>query len=136
MRRRFGGLQTLAHGLQLLRRVEGVIGLARVQQPLDVHPVEVAAFRLPVGTLVAAYAHTLVERQAEPLERLYDIGFRARHKAVGVGVFDAQQKIAAMLLGEQVIEQSRAYPAYMQGAGGTRRKTYPHFSFHTSQKLS
>lgn len=35
-----------------------------------------------------------------------------------------------MLFGKQVIEQSRTYPAYMQGAGWTRRKPYPYSSFH------
>ena len=41
-----------------------------------------------------------------------------------------ENKIAVMLTGEEIIEQSGAHSANMQSPSGTGRKTHPNFSFY------
>jgi hypothetical protein len=44
-----GRLEPVAHGVELLRRVEGDVGVARVEEALDVLAVEAAALGLRYG---------------------------------------------------------------------------------------
>ena len=89
--------------LQLLRRVEGDVCLAGIQQLLHIFLIDVAALALTVGTLVATKRHTLVKLNAQPLETLDDIFLCTRHKARRIGVLNAEYQVAAMLTGKQIV---------------------------------
>ena len=65
----------------------------------------------------------LVGGQAEPGEAFEDLVHRRLGGAFLVGVLDAQQVGAAMVAGEEVIEQRGARPADMQVAGGGGSET-------------
>ena len=98
-------------GLQLLRRIESDIRLTGIQQLLYIFFIDVATLALTVGTLVTTERNALVELDAQPLERLDDILFCSRDKARGVGVFDAEHEVAAMLARKQVIIECGTYAA-------------------------
>ena len=66
------------------------------------------------GELVGDFA---VPRQAEPGEAVQDRGDRRFGRARAVGVLDAQQVLAAVMLGEQPVEQRGPGAADMQVAG-------------------
>ncbi len=59
-----------------------------------------------------------IVRDAEPAEVFDDGGFVFGLGAFGVGIVDAQQELAAVLLREEEVEQRRARIADMQQAGG------------------
>ena len=122
-------LNLLALLLQFFGRVEGYVGLAFLQQLVDVLLVDGTSLALPVGTVVATKADTLVELDAQPLERLDDILLGSRHEAVGVGVFDTENKVALVLAGEEIVIQGGAHAANMQCPCGTGCKTHPYTSF-------
>ena len=90
-------------GVELLRSVEGDVCLAGIQQLVYVLLVDVAALALAVRTIVSAEAHSLVELDAEPLERLDDVFFSTGYETIGVGILDTEHEIAAVLLGEEIV---------------------------------
>ena len=120
----------LASRLERLGGVEGVVCLPLVEQTAYVHAVDVAALRLPVRTVGAPFAHTLVDAYAEPCQRLVDVVFGSRHEAVAVGVLDAEYHVAPVLAGEQVVVERGAYPADVQRACGRRRESYSYLAVH------
>ena len=72
--------------LQLLRRVEGIVGVTAVQQLLHVDMVYFAPLALPVRTVrtlaVGGFlADALVDAYAEPVQRLNDVLFGPGHEA-------------------------------------------------------
>ena len=119
----------LAFGLKFLGRVEGDVGLAGVEQHLDILLVDVTAFGLTVRTVFAAKADTFVEGDAEPLERLQDIFFSTGYETVAVGVFDTENEIASMLACKEVIIQRGTHTANVQCSRRTRSKTDSDSSF-------
>ncbi len=96
-------LDLLALGLQLLRGVEGIIGLALVDELVDVFLVDVATLTLTIGTMVAAKRHALVELDAQPFESLDDVILGSGNEAIAVGVLNAEHQIAAMLACEKIV---------------------------------
>jgi hypothetical protein len=72
-------------------------------------------------------ADTLVNLNAEPSERFGDILFGSRDEACGVGIFNTEQHVAAVLTSEQIIKQGSADTTDVQRAGRTRRKTNSNF---------
>ena len=86
--------------------------------------------RLFVGTKIAPYSLTFVKRQAEPLERLYDIIFRTLNKASTIGIFNSQNKISAVLFGKKIIVQSRPDAPNVQRTCRTWSKSHSYSSFH------
>ena len=63
--------------------------------------------------MFAAEAHALVEFHAEPFERFDDVIFGSRHKAVRVGIFNAEHHFASMLTGKKVVIERGAHTADM-----------------------
>ena len=121
-------LDLLALGVELLGRVEGDVGLAGVEQLADVFLVDVAALALAVGPILASERDALVEADAEPSEGLDDVGLGLGHEARGVSVLDAEDEVAPVLAGKQVVEQGSAHTADMQGPRGAGCKAHPHSS--------
>ena len=95
----------LALGVELLGRVKGDVGLAVIKQLLDIVAIDVTALALLVRPEITALAHTFVNADAQPFQGFVDIVLSARHKAGRVGVLDAENHVAAMLAGKQVVIQ-------------------------------
>ena len=88
-----------------------------------------AALGLEVGAVRAADAGAFVPMDAEPAKAVEDRLQRFGAIALGVGVIDAQDELAAMFPGEEPVEQGGANAADVQIAGGTRSKAgaYGHY---------
>ena len=108
----------LTLGIKLLGGVKGVVSLAGVDELLCVLTVQVTALALLVRAVVAALVHALVDADAQPLQGLVDVFLGTGHKACAVGVLDAQDHVAAVLTGKQVIIKCCAHAANVQRACG------------------
>lgn len=122
-------LDFLALLRQFLWRVEGDVGLSSIEQQFDIFLIDVAAFALSVGAVFSAEADTFVKLYAEPSERLEDIVFRAGNEAVGVGVFDAEHEVAAVLACKEIVIEGCADTSDVQRSGGAGCEAHSHFSF-------
>jgi hypothetical protein len=91
--------------------------------------VEWLAVALAVGTIVSADVDALVELYAQPFEGLNDIFLGTRDETGLVRVFNAENHIAAILPGEEIVVQSGADSADVERTGGTRCETNADF-FH------
>ncbi len=85
------------HRVQLLGRREAAIGLALVEEALDHLGVPAGAHELEDGRLVGG--------EAEPAQAVQDRLDRGLGRALAVGVLDAQKVAAAMVPGEQPVEE-------------------------------
>ena len=124
-----------ALGFQLLGRVEGNVGFASVEQLPDVFLVYVAALALAVRALVASEGNPLVERYAEPLERLNDVFLGAGHEPVRVGVFYPEHQVAAVLACKHIVVKCGAYAADVQCPGWAGREAHPYSSLRHYNKI-
>lgn len=113
---------------KFLRSVESDVCLAVVEELLHIVAVDVAALALLIGAVIAAFAHAFIDADAEPAERLVDIFLGSGHEAVGVGVLDAENHVAAVLAGEEVVIEGCTHASDMEGACGRGGKTYSNFS--------
>ena len=64
-----------------------------------------------------------VPRQAQPVEPVDDRRDSPRRRPHAVGVFDAQQELAAMMARKKPVEERSARPADVQKPGRRRRET-------------
>lgn len=96
-------LHFLALGIQLFRRVEGIVGLAAVQQLLHIFLINIAPFGLTVRAMVAPETHPFVEGNAQPTEGFQDIFLRSGNETAGVSVFNTENELTAMLAGKKII---------------------------------
>ena len=108
----------LALGIELLGCVEGDVGLAVVEQLLDILAIDVATLALLVGAVITTLMHSLVNAYAKPLQGLVDIVLGARHEAVAVGVLDAQNHCAAILTSKEVVVECSSHAANVQRSSG------------------
>ena len=94
----------LAHSVQLFRGVEGDVCLVVCEQLVYVFTVHWFAFTLAVRAVSSVFAaNSFVRANATPGQSLNDVLLSTRHKSCLIRVFDTQQEIAAVLLGEQVV---------------------------------
>ena len=104
--------------LQLLLGAEAVVGVAGPNQLLGVGQVEVLALGLDVGAAGAAHIGALVPVHAAVPQGVVDDLRRALHVALLVGVLNAEDEVAAHLLGEEIPVERRAQSAQVQEARG------------------
>ena len=126
--------------LQLLGRVESVVGVAGGDELLGVFPVDDAPLALAVGGVGMGIGrlfddfplrvHPFVGVDAAPAQRLDDILLGPGHEAVGVRVLDAEDEGPAVLLGVEVVVEGGAHAAHMQRSGRRRGEPYAGLS-HT-----
>ena len=62
--------------------------------------------------------------QAQPPQALKDVVGEFGLGALPIGVFDAQQKLAALVAGKQPVEDRRTGRADVQGSGGAWRQAH------------
>ncbi len=103
--RRLGGL---ALAVELLRRLEGPIGLAFADQPVGGLAVEVVAPRLVEGALVVL--------EPEPLHGREDLGRELLPRALDVRVLDAEDERSLLVPREEKVVERRARAADVQRA--------------------
>ena len=111
-------LHLLALGGQFLGRIEGDVGASGVEELADIFLIDFLALALAVRAVVAAEADAFVELNAEPAERLQDIFLGTGHEACGVGVLDAEDELAAVLAGEEIVVESSADTTDVEGSCG------------------
>ena len=108
------GRGRVAPGLKLLLGAKARVGRAALHQLHRVGQVGVAPLGLDVGAVVAAHVRALVVFQPRLTQALVDQLHRAGHLALLVGVLDAQDELAPVLLGEQVGVEGGAQSAQVQ----------------------
>ena len=110
--------------VELFGGVESDVGFSFGQKLVDIFLVDVAAFALAVRAFVATESHPFVKVDAEPAEGLDDVFLCTGHKAVGVGVFDAENEFAAVLAGKEVVIECCAHSTDVERAGGRGCETH------------
>src|ERR1700744_2940742 len=93
--------------LQFLRRIKSIISMAFAHQLLGILAVKRFSLALAVWRVRAAGNRAFIRHQHAPVQAIDNILFGPLYIAVLVGILNAQNKIAAMLFGKQVIEQHR-----------------------------
>ena len=91
-------LRTLS--FKLLRSVECYVSLAVGKKLVDIFLIYGATLTLTIRAVVATERHSLVKLDTEPTERLDDVIFGSRHKAMRVGILDTEHQVAAVLTRE------------------------------------
>ena len=114
--------------LQFFGSIECYVGFSLFEELLYILLVDVATLALTVGTVLSAEGNAFVELDSEPAERLDDVVFGSGNEAVGVGIFNAEHQIAAMLACEKVVVQCCTNATDVQRTGGTWCETHPDFS--------
>ena len=110
--------RSLVAGLDLLVGGVGLVDVAAGLELLDDVSVDLTALRLAVGSVVAADLDAFVPVQAQPFEGLDDLAEALLGVTCRVGVLDAEDELAAGVLGIGPVEQGRADHADVRGAGG------------------
>ena len=108
--------------LQVFRGAVAVIGRALGQQAVDIFPIEAQ----PLGLVVRAF----VPLEAQPVHGIQNFFDKLCFGTFLIGIFDAQDKGAVKMAGDEPVEQGGMGAAQMQRARGARGKTGPYFSHH------
>ena len=124
------GLGGLAVGLDLFLGAEAAVSAALFDQLPSELGVEVAALGLDIRAVFAAHIRALVVGQTGLTHGFIDQIDRAGHLALLIGILDAQNELAAVLLGEQIGIQRGAQAAQMQIARRAGRKSRANFIRH------
>ena len=85
--------------------------------------IAVQALRLEIGPVRATHFRALIPLDAQPAKAVQNGLQGRRHVALLVGIVDPQHEMAAVLAGEEPIEQRRAHAANVQVSGRTGSKT-------------
>ena len=120
----------MAQGVELLGRIEGVVGPPGLHELQGILEIDLAALALAIGGMGPTDADALVDLDSAPAERFHDVLLGAGYETLGIGVFDAQDHRAAVLACEEVVIQCRADAADVQRPGGAGCETHPNGSFH------
>ncbi len=118
-----GGAGGLAAGVELVLGAVAAVGVAGVEQLLRDVLVQVHALRLTVRRVRAADLGALVPVEAQPAHRVEQLGVRLLGVAGRVGVLDAEDQSALVVLGERPVEQGGAHQAHVRVTGGRRTET-------------
>ena len=110
-------------GGHVLRCIEGLVSGPAFEQALNFFLIEGAPIGLLVGPELPAGFDAFVRGNAAPIQRFTDVVFGSFDKTRLVGVLDAEDEGAAVLLGKEVIVQGRAHPAHVKWAGGAGGKS-------------
>ena len=119
---------------------EAVVCAALFAEELGVFAEQVAPLGLDIGTHGAAHIRTFIVRQAAFCHGLVDHVDRAVDQTALIGVFDAENELAAEVAGDEPGIECRSQVADMHIARGTGRKTGACFAlrdarFHLFKKI-
>ena len=93
----------LAAGVELLLGAEAVIGMTTSDELLGIGHIELLAFGLDIGTDIAADIGTLIPVHAAAAQGIIDDLGSTFHKALLVGILDAQNEFSTHLFCVQII---------------------------------
>ncbi|QTK79239.1 hypothetical protein AT6N2_C1503 [Agrobacterium tumefaciens] len=119
-RRLAGGALGFTHLLQPLGRAETAEGMAFFEQLFGIGPVHGFAFGLAIRAVRAANIRAFRPGKAGPAQGFQHLLLIFEGRAGGVGILDAQDELAAVFLGEEIVEQRDIGGADMRLAGGGR----------------
>ena len=119
-------LALLAQGVQLGRRVEGVVCPPRLDKLQGIFEIYLAAFALTIGSVRAPDTDTLVDLDTAPAQRLDYILLGSRHETLRVGILYTQDHLAPVVAGKQIVVKCRTYASHVKGSRRTRRKAHPY----------
>ena len=121
------GLRSRPLRLKFLGSVESIVGIAVGNELVSIAAVDALALGLPVwgvrmllrGHLddIAILVNALVRMDAAPVESLNDVFLGARHESVGVGILDADDEVSTVLLGVQIVIESRPDASHVERTG-------------------
>src|ERR1017187_4073991 len=121
-----------ALGFKLFRRAETAVGFALGKQALSVLGIDRQPLRLTIGSVGAFFRRAEVARafvpvQAEPAKVFDELLFKAGLRAFQVGVFNAQDEVAAGAAGEEPVVERSARISDVEQAGRGRGKSDTNF---------
>ena len=116
-----------ALGVQLLLRAEAGVHAAALLHLLERRGVGVRALRLEVGSGGSPHLGAFVPIEPQPLHCVEDDLHVLLGGTLGVGVFDAQDEVAAHGARERPVVDGRSCAAHMQAAGGGRCEAHADF---------
>ncbi len=120
-RRLAGGPLRNAHLLESLGRAETFERVPLCEQLRSVFAIDGGALALTIRPVRTADVRTLVPRKPAPAQRLQDRPLALGRAAHLIGVFDAQDELAAVLLGEAVVDERHVGGAHVRIARRRRR---------------
>ncbi|KPZ15600.1 hypothetical protein ALO94_200951 [Pseudomonas syringae pv. spinaceae] len=115
------GLLLGAHLVEFFGGTETREGMAQFDQLLRVFLVDIAPFALTIRTVWTADVRAFAPFDAQPAQCVENLLFGLAGRAQLIGVFNAQNKLAAVLFGKAVVEQRDVGRADVRVAGGRWR---------------
>jgi hypothetical protein len=109
------------HRLESLPGAETAIGVALLQELLDVLAVDREPLALPVGSVGSSHVGPLVPGEAEPPQGFEDRLLGLPRRAGAVGVLDAEKELAPVLAGEGKVEKRLVGRSHVRIARGRGR---------------
>lgn len=103
---------------QFFRRAEAVVGLAFGQELFRIFLINAQAFSLAVRAIVTADIDAFIPGDAQPFQGFLDVFFRFRRRTLAVRIFDADDELTVVVLGNEVVEQCRTAPPMWNGPVG------------------
>ena len=122
----FGQL-SLFFRFQFFRRAEAVVGLAFGQELFRIFLINAQAFSLAVRAIGTADVDAFIPGDAQPFQGFLDVFFRFRRRTLAVRIFDADDELTVVVLGNEVVEQCRTGTADVERACRARSKTNAYF---------
>ncbi len=110
--------------VQSLGGAEAAVGRAGCDQVGDLASVNVSALGLAIGAVGAAHVGPFVPGKPYPAQGAQDGRLGLRRGARAIRVFDAQDELPAMALGEHVVEQGDVGGPHVGIAGWRRRNAH------------
>ena len=89
-----------------------------------VHILAVNGFPLTLAAGGGTVRYAFVKADAQPSQGFDDVGLGTGHKAVRIGIFNAEDHFSPVLFGKKIIVQSGAHAADVQRPGRTGSETY------------
>ncbi len=123
-------LRLLAQSVQLGRRVESVIGPTCLDQTIGIFGVCLATLALTIRSVGASDTDAFVDLDSAPLQGFDDVILGPRNETLRIGILDAQNHLAPVTAGEQIVIKRRAHSSHVEGSRGTRSETHANLLRH------
>ena len=113
-----GGLHSGPAGVNFFLGAEAVIGMAGLHQLLGVGQIQILPLALNIGTAGAAYVRAFIPGKAAAFQGFIDDLCGPGNKALLIRILNAEDELAAVFAGIEIIIQRGAQAAQMHKAGG------------------
>ncbi len=113
--------------LKFFGSVERYICFSCIEELICIFAIDVATLALLIGTVGTTFTDSFIKLNAEPIKTLHDVFFSTGHKPTAVGVLDAENHVASMLAGEEIVEKRSADTSNVEGACWGGSESYSGF---------